>query len=495
DIDEYIKENKLKYNQEAAGRVISYVSFNAASSAKDSMLAREQVMALKKSFSSDTNAKAFIARNISSINYFDGYSLRSKLQMPDKDSIIALPDGAVYGPYLDGSNYVIAKKISTKLLPDSIKVRHILLGTADPQTGQQLMADSVAKQKIDSIEMAIKGGADFNALETVYSTDKTAHKDDGVMTFDIETIQGENLAKEFADFILNENGETKKTVKTQFGWHYIEILEKKNLQPAFKVAYMAKEIVPGEETINTANVAATKLASESRSEKELDAYIKKPGINKNKVTPPEVKESDYLLGGLQDAREIIKWAFEAKEGEVSEPFSLKDEFVVAVVSKKTSKGLPDEKTARPMVESIIRNKKKADEIIKKLNNPATLDAAAGIYKKQVLTTGDDSTLTFNALIINGIGNEPKVAGASFYKGFQTKVSPPIVGNTGVFLIKINNIHLKPADLPEDAERMKSMRMMEIIQGNQGGQKPGVLGSSFNALKEMAEVKDKRSDFF
>lgn len=258
---------------------------------------------------------------------------------------------------------------------------------------------------------------------------------------------------------------------------------------------MAKEIVPSEETINTANVAATKLAAESRSEKELDAYIKRPGINKNKVTPPAVKENDYMLGGLQDARQIIKWAFKAKEGQVSEPFSLKDEFIVAVVSKKTSKGLPDVKTARPIVESVIRNEKKAEAIIKKLKNPATLESAAGIYKKQVLTTGDDSTLTFHALIINGIGNEPKVAGASFYKGFQTKVSPPIQGNTGVFIIKTNKIHLKSAESPEEAERIKSSRMMEIMQGNPGQQKPGALGGSFNALKEMAEIKDKRSDFF
>ena len=91
-----------------------------------------------------------------------------------------------------------------------------------------------------------------------------------------------------------------------------------------------------------------------------------------------------MVGGLQDARQIVKWAFDAKEGEVSEPFSLKDQFVVAVVSKKVAEGLPDVKTARPMVETIIRNKKKADEIIKKLNNPATLESAAGIYKKNVL---------------------------------------------------------------------------------------------------------------
>lgn len=492
DIDAYINKHKLTYKQEA-GRMLSYVSFSSAPNVKDSIVTKATILALRNNFATDTNPKAFVSRNISAINYFDGYVLKSKIQVPFKDSIIALEDGSIFGPYLDGSNYVLAKKISTKIMPDSIKCRHILIGTTDPQTGQPLMEDSVAKQKIDSVETAINAGANFDSLEARYSTDKEAHKDNGVMTFDLAGIQGENFAKEFGDFLLNEKGETKKVIKTQFGWHYIEILEKKHPEPAFKIAYLAKEIVPSEETINAANVAATKVSGMARDEKSFDKYIKENGLNKISL-PNVIKESDYTVGGLQDARPIVKWAFGAKEGEVSdEPFALKDQFVVAVVSKKIAAGSPDEITARPMVETIVRNQKKAEEIRKKLNNPSTLESAAGIYKKAVLSSGADSTLTFNAFIINGVGNEPKVAGASFNKAYQKTVSPPIEGNTGVFIIKINSINSKPTDPPEIASRIKSTQMMELIQGGQ--QRQGVLGSSFNALKKMADIKDQRSKFF
>src|SRR5439155_25506533 len=102
-------------------------------------------------------------------------------------------------------------------------------------------------------------------------------------------------------------------------------------------------------------------------------------------------------------------------------------------SKKISEGVTDIKAARPKVTSIIRNRKKAAAISKKLNKPATLESVASVYKQTILTTGIESTLTFNALIINGVGNEPKVAGASFNRLFQQKVSPPIEGNTGVFV--------------------------------------------------------------
>jgi peptidyl-prolyl cis-trans isomerase D len=192
---------------------------------------------------------------------------------------------------------------------------------------------------------------------------------------------------------------------------------------------------------------------------------------------------------LQDARQIVKWAFDEKtdEGDVSEPFSIKDDFIVAVVDRKIKEGTPDVKTARPMVESTIRNLKKADEIKKKLNNPSSLEAAAKVYNQQVLTTGSDSTLTFDAQLINGVGNEPKVAGAAFDKAYQSKVSPPVAGNTGVFVIKVNSISAKAPATPEMRIQQKSA---EINRASQSA-----LGQSFVSLKKMATIKDYRSKFF
>jgi peptidyl-prolyl cis-trans isomerase D len=300
------------------------------------------------------------------------------------------------------------------------------------------------------------------------------------------TIQGENFAKEFGEFLLNEKGETKKVVKTQFGWHYIEILEKKDFQPAYKIAYMAREIAPSDETINAANTAAIKLSGSAKDEKSFNEYIAKNGLNKITV-PNLVKENDFQLGGLQDARAIVRWAFDAQQGAVSEPFTVKDDFVVAILDRRVKEGIPDVPTARPMVESVIRNSKKADEIKKKLNNPATLEAAATAYNLQVLNTGTDSTLTFDAQIINGIGNEPKVAGAAFDKNYQTKVSPPIAGNTGVFVIKVNSVSAKA---PLSPDLLSQQRQQEYSRNLQSA-----LGQSFNSLKKMTKVKDLRSKFF
>ncbi|MEO9144102.1 MAG: SurA N-terminal domain-containing protein [Ginsengibacter sp.] len=485
EIQTYLDKNKNRFKQEA-GRMISYVSFSASANKQDSANILKSLTDLKPQFVADSNAKLFLGRNASSIPYFDGYSTKSKIQVPFKDSIIDLPVGGVYGPYLDTKNYVLAKKIGTKILPDSIECRHILLGTVDPQTQQPVMADSTAHRIADSIDLAIKGGASFDSLDEKYSTDEVAKKTNGVMTFDLNTIEGENFSKEFADFLLNEKGETKKVIQTQFGWHYIEILNKKNPQPTYKIAYMAKEIAPSNETINAANTAAIKLSGSATDEKTFNDYVAKNGLTKISV-PNVVKENDYQLGGLQDARTIIKWAFDAKEGQVSEPYSVKDDYVVAIVDHKIKAGVPDVATARPMVEGTIRNMKKAEEIKKKLNNPATLEAAAAPYHLQVLESGADSTLTFDAQIINGIGNEPRVAGAAFNKEFRTKVSPAFSGNTGVFVIKVNNVSAKEPLSPE----MQKLQVNEEI--NKGIQ--SALGQSFNSLKEIANIKDYRSKFF
>jgi peptidyl-prolyl cis-trans isomerase D len=441
---------------------------------------------LKPQFAVDSNAKFFLGRNSSVIPFSEEYTPQSKIQSAKKDSIIALPIGGIIGPYEEGGNYVLAKKVDSKVLPDSIKCRHILLGTINPQTQQPLMDDSTAHRLADSIALAIKNGANFDSLDAKYSTDEAAKQQNGVMTFDLQTIQSDNFARPFGDFLLNDNGETKKVVKTQFGWHYIEILEKKDFQPSYQIAYMAKEIAPSDETINNANTEAIKLSGYAKDEKSFNDYVAKNGLKKVDV-PIAIKENDYQVGQLQDARPIVKWAFDAKEGQVSEPFSIKEDFVVAIVDKRLKEGLPDPETARPMVEEIIRNKKKADAIEKKLNNPSTLEAAAASYNLQVLTTGEDSTLTFDAPIINGIGHEPKVAGAAFNKTYQTKISPAIPGNSGVFVIKVNGVFKKDSV----NEALQKLQMDD----EQNKNVQAALSESFQELRKTADVEDYRSKFF
>ena len=482
DITDYMKKHNAIYKQEG-GRNISYVAFSANPTATDTLKSFEAVAVLKAPFLADTNSKAFVARNMSAINFYDGYTLKSKLAMSQKDSIAALSVGSVAGPYLDGGNFVLAKMVSIRQLPDSVKTRHILVSTKDAQTGQPLLADSIAKKRIDSIAGAIKGGADFNAMVLMYSDDQGSKMKKGEYNF--SSTQFSSLAKEFSETIFYGTTGDKKVVHTDFGWHYIEVVSQKNFEPAYKVAYIAKQILASDETVNAASTKATKLSGEARDAKSFESYVTKNGVQKVDV-PEVILQNDYRLGGLQDARQLIKWAFDAKEGSVSEPFNIQDQFVVAIVNKIQPAGLPDAKTARPLVEASIRNIKKAEQIIAKITNTPTLESASSAYKVQILSAGADSTLTYNAQIINGVGNEPKVIGATFNKSLLNKVSEPIKGNNGVYVIKVNSIGNKPTDSPAMIAQQADQHTKGMLQQMTGW---------FESLKKTATIKDNRSKQF
>lgn len=479
DITTYMNKQKAKFQQDG-GRLLTYVAFSSNASAEDTAQVLQTVSSIKDAFIADTLPQAFVSRNASSIEYRDIWVGKQQLPVLQKDTLAALPVNAVYGPYLDGSDFVLAKKIKSKILGDSIKCRHILIATADRQTGAPLLSDSVAKARIDSVELAIKSGSGFDEMEAKYSSDEAAHKDKGVMTFDLASIQNANgFSPEFAAFLLNEKGETKKVVKTGFGWHYIEIMEIKNPGPVYKIAYMAKEIVPSEETIGIANSNANKLSAEAKNMKGFYDYADKNKLQKIESSKL-IAENDYAVGdALQDAREIVRWAYEAKEGQVSEPFNLKDQFVVAVLTKIVGKGLQDAKTARPQVETLVRNNKKAAIIKTKLTATPTLESAAAAYPGlSIATAGADSSLVFSSSIINGIGNEPKVIGAAFNKAYQTKASEAIEGKNGVYVIKVNGYGVKSMDTPPiDKSKMMAQQLSYAWM---------------ESLKKLADVKDERS---
>ncbi|MBD0333171.1 MAG: SurA N-terminal domain-containing protein, partial [Chitinophagaceae bacterium] len=422
EIKDYINQHKKEFEQKEETRGISYVTFSAAPTAADSAVIRTQLERLKPQFESTTDVTIFISQQGSNIPYFDAYVAKSKIQVPAKDSIFKQAPGQVYGPYLDAGSYVLAKMIGTKVLPDSVKCRHILLGTIDPQTNQPTMPDTLAKRKADSVAAAIKAGANFDSLEARYSTDQAAHKDKGVMTFSSTDIQGPNFAKEFGQFILFDGKPgDKKVVKTNFGWHYIEILEHKNPEPHYKVAYMAKPIVASDETESNASNQANLFAGDSRDLKSFNANweknLKRKGINKLAAT--DIGPNDYAIPGLGASRTLVKAIFNADKGDVLEPERVGDNYVVAVVTEVNEAGIQNVAKARTVVEPILRNKKKAQQIRQKIGRITTLDAVAAAVNQPIKTA---DTVRFNGN--NPVfGYETKVIGAVFNPANKGKIIP------------------------------------------------------------------------
>ena len=479
DIKDFIEKHAEEYKQEKS-RSIAYVSFSAAPSAADSASIIEKLKNLSSEFASTADLKAFLLRSNSEIPYYEGFISKSRIQVPNKDSILATPVGSVYGPYLDQKNYVLAKVVASRQLPDTVKIRHILIGTQqrDPQSGQtfRVREDSTARRIADSIQTAIRGGAIFDSLVVKYTDDGGSRDKGGVY----DSVPSGQMVSAFNDYIFVNQTGTKGVLETEFGFHYIEILSQKGSAPAYKIAYLAIPIFTSSDTENAASGLASQFAAQSRTAKAFDENVNKQQLQKLIIS--DVRPGDYTVGELGTSRELVRWMYEAEKGDiVDQPFSVGDKYVVAQLTEINDEGVISPQKARPMVEALVRNHKKAQQLIEKIGTPSNLESVATAHKVQVLRA---DSVSFASPFIPNVGQELKVIGASFNKQLQGKTSSPIEGNSGVFVIKPESISAKPnpnASIDATRTNLEQQLRRSAFQ-------------SIEAIKKAATIKDYREKF-
>ena len=474
DIANYLKENPAAYQVEETSRNIGYVGFSAAPTAADSLNTKNEITALKESFKTATDASVFLNKVGTEIPFYNSYISKNTLQIPQKDSVLNVGVGNTYGPYVDGKNYTIAKILGIKQWSDSTSVRHILVATNNPQNGQQIKDDSSAKKLIDSISAAIKGGASFEAMCTKYSDDGGSKVKGG----NLGMFAQAQMVPAFNDFAFDNPVGTKGVIKTDFGYHYVEILKQTAKGPAYKIAYLSKSINPSNETINAASTAAAQFASTSKDVKSFNENAVKLG--KQVLPATGIKINDFQIQQLGETRQVVRWVFEKNVNTVSDPFELGDTYVVAVITNEDKAGLASVEAAKPQVEGIIRDLKKADKIKATLKG-SSLDAIASSAKTLIQKA---DSLSFTYSMIPGLGNEPKLVGAAFNKSLVNKVSAPIAGNTGVFVVSVNNVSAKQAQQDLVAFKDESLNRTR-----------SALFRSNTSLKKIAKIEDNRSRIF
>ena len=153
-----------------------------------------------------------------------------------------------------------------------------------------------------------------------------------------------------------------------------------------------------------------------------------------------------------------------------------DNYFVAVITGEDKVGLASVASARPQVEGILRDQKKALQIKQNFKGNTIEEIAASA--KTVVQPAD--SINFNYSMIPGIGNEPKLVGAAFNKSLINKPSAPIAGNAGVFVISVKSQGAKAAtqDLTSfEAELLNRTR--------------SVVYRTNTALKKVAKIVDNR----
>ncbi|WP_276505005.1 peptidylprolyl isomerase [Terrimonas pollutisoli] len=483
EIQDYINKHKKEFKQEE-NRSISYVAFSALPTAADTNATRDKLLALKPELDSTKDLQQFL-ENQGVRNYYNGYINGKNIQIPVKDSIFKIPVGTVYGPYIDGGSYSLAKLVGVRTQPDTVKVRHILVATVqrDPQSGQTIpVRDSAtAKKLIDSIQTAIASGSIFDTVAAKVSDDPGSKDKGGVY----ENITAGGMVPEFNDFIFGNPVGTKGVVKTEFGYHYIEILSQKGGSPAYKIAYLALPIEASQETDAAASNAATLFAGDSRDQKSFDANaekLKAKGINKAFAT--EITPNAYQVMGLGVSRQFVKSIYDAKLGEVLQPERVGENYVVALVTEVNKKGTQSAAKARPLVEPLLRNHKKAEQIQKKLGTITSLEDAATKLGGATIETADSVRMSGTQASL--VASEPKVIGAAFNPANKGKVVPQAIeGTSGVYVVRVNSVSATAIADANVAEQRKSRYQQAKMRG----------GYPQQVLMEAADIKDNRSKIY
>ncbi len=487
DYKAYFDENKAQFKQKEETRKLEYVAFDVKPTAQDSADLRQNIQKLIPGFKDTDNDTVFVENNFGSID--GAYVKKSELSAVIADSVFNMPVGQVYGPYVEGNTYKAAKMLGRKVVPDSVKARHILRRATDQET---LFA---AQRTIDSLKTLIESGAGrFDSLAVNFSEDGSASKGG-----DLGVFGPGRMVKEFNEvcFYKAEIGKVYSVI-TEFGVHLIEVTQRYGAgETGVRVAYISQEIVPSQATQNAVREQALKLQEENKTLESLRKAATASGLTLE--TSPAIKANDYTVGALpagQGSREMVRWAFgndqnvgKVSKGEVSpQVYSFQNQgeffvnkYVVAALKTVIPEGTPSWKDVKEEIEPQVVNRKKA-ELVKQQAQGKDLASIAAQYSVQVDTA---NAVSFASGFLPKVGNvEPKVVATAF-KLDLNKTSEPIVGNTGIFVVS-------PINKTQGAA---TGNIAQIRQQNQVAARSMARNGLIQTLREKADVEDNRSRFF
>ncbi len=480
DYKAYLKENAAVYKRDKESRSVQYVVFPVAATAQDSAKYQKSIADLVEAFAAAEDDSLFVERYYGSIDA--AYYKKDDISENIADTVFAMTPGTVYGPYLDFGAYRAVKLLDRKAIPDSVRSRHILIQANSPAELPQ------AQARIDSLKGLIEAGTNtFEQLAAVFGSDATRDKGG-----DLDFAGPGMMVKPFNDLIFFEAEQGKLyTVVTQFGVHLVEVTAKKfvNNNVGVKLAYLSEEILPSEETQAAIKDKAIAMMSGNRALEQLLEAAKKGNFETG--TSPLFEANDYRMGDLGSggaAREIVRWAFNAKEGEVSpEVFTFQnpqmltvDKFVVAGLKTVQSAGLPDVESIREEIKPLVMNKKKG-EILSERMKGQSLEVLAGKYKVDIDTlTG----ISFASNFLGDLGSEPKVIATASSLALN-KVSAPVAGNSGVFVVQVTN---KPEPAAA-SDLAPTKRTLSNASRNQ------IATQLVATMLKSAKLQDNRSNFY
>ena len=487
EITNYMKTKEKKYKAEES-REIQYVLIEDKASPEDETEVKTSVTALlsprveynKETSKNDTvpgfkgapDPVDFVNSN-SDKPYDSTYVAKKDLPAQFAEQLYNLAPGEVFGPYTN-NNFVCLSKSLGKKAGAQVKSSHILISWvgAERAAPKENRTKEQAKVKAEGIlAQALANPGMFQIVAFTNSEDPSVQQNGGDMGY---ISSDANFAKGYKDFVFSNPVGKIGLAETEFGYHIINVTDK---QDAVRLATVAQKIEPSEATTDKIYTKAVKFEMDA-TEGDFDKVAKAAKLQTNPSI--KVKVMDETFGILGNQRQIVRWAFEGETniGDVKRFEVPNVGNVIAKVKAVFEAGLTPIADARPMVEPILKNKKKA-EMIKAKMKGATLEAIANANKTQVKPAAD---VTLENPTLPGVGQEAKVVGIAFaLKG--NSISAPIEGNLGVYVVKTKTVFTAPA-----------IKSYKDYVAKLNSQNASASGRIIPALKVDAKIEDNRSQF-
>lgn len=457
EIKKYYDEHKELFRRDIESRAVEYVVFPVDPSEADYAAAKAEVEALAAEFKAAENVFQFAAAETHD-SMDERYYSESNIPAEYKAYAFGNKRGQMYGPVQKGDRYTMARVSDIRMMPDEIGASHILL----PYSEMEL---------VDSIETALKKGADFAELAQKYSMDTASAVNGG----DLGRFAPEAMVSEFSDALLAAKKNQIVRIESEFGVHIAKLTYSSKPIRKAQVATIVYEVVASDATIQQASNKAGEFLAAIKKSNFNNAVAELSLVKRN----ANIGQYDRNVMGFTNARELVRWAYNNKVGEVSSAMEIDGDYVVAVVAGIKEQGYAPVKEVSAQIARQLRMNAKAEYVAAQVKDAATIEEAAQILGAEVL---DAAEVLGNASSIVGVGPDAKLVGA-IANAAENELGT-VAGNSGAYVYVVTGRNTLENSTAESAKPLFESTAVRNLQNNLGAD-----------LNRGAEVEDNRVRFF
>ena len=483
DTKAFYEENKYRFETDER-RDIEYVVFDIKPSLEDRQEALKHVQDMKVDFAATDNVINFVNAN-SDKRYDSTWMGRKDIPQQIEKKIFDDNNGVgyVFGPYEDEDAFNLVRIVDMQNRSDSLRASHILISYQGAYNSQDSISTEQAEAKANELLMQLrktpKNDDLFAAMAAEHSTDPGS-KDKGG---DLDWFTDGMMVYPFNEFVMKNPVGTIGIVETVFGYHIIKVTGKTAAQPKVRLAFLQHEITPSTRTYQNTFAEANRFVTENKTYDQFNAAIEEQGLTKR--TMPRMNAATYQIAGIENPRQIVRWAFDEKTkvGDISSIFDLDNMFVVATLTNIVPEGYAPMSVVAEQAKYQILNKKKGEMAVEKMK------ACGNDVTRMVNELGAESTtvsdLTIDSRVLSNFGVEADIVGTILGMKEGEEIGPK-AGNSSAFIIK--NVKVAPADATTDYSDILKEKTSQFNNKVLGG-------AVYSALKNKAKIEDNRVVFY